>query len=216
VAHRAGNSLTKLESAFDAGVEYVEADVWWRRGRVEVRHDRSSGPIPLLWDRWSLRPDRGTLKLHEVLAAAKGQGKVFLDLKGSSVELADAIVREASKLDAQATVAASGNWPHLDRLADILPDAPLFYSVGSVGRLSELMPRLERRTVPGVSIDSAVLDASVVEKLRRHGVRTIVTWHVDTLEHAQAVLELGVDGITSSNIEMLALLRNGQPEKKSA
>jgi glycerophosphoryl diester phosphodiesterase len=213
IAHRAGNSLTKLEAAFAAGIEYVEADVWWRRRRLEVRHDKSAGPIPFLWDRWSIRPDGRALVLGEVFGAVAGRGKVFLDLKGTATDLAEAIAAEAARLGAADSIAASGNWPHLDRLSNLLPGMPLFYSVGSVGRLDSLQPRLERESVSGISIDRDIVDPSVIAHLRAHGVRSIVTWHVETFDRAREVLDWGVDGITSSNIELLAAIRRGELRK---
>jgi glycerophosphoryl diester phosphodiesterase len=210
IAHRAGNSLAKLKVAFAAGIEFAEADLWYRRGRLEVRHDKSAGPIPFLWDRWSLRPDGRALHLRDVIRAALGQGKLFLDLKGQSSGLARAIAEEAQGSNARQIIAASGNWPHLDRLAAELPEAPLFYSVGSLGRLDSLRPRLEQRMVPNVSIDADILSSEVVRDLKAGGVKDIVTWHVETPDRAREVLAWGVSGVTSSNIELLtAIRRNG-------
>ena len=56
VAHRAGNHLDKLAEAFALGVDYAETDVWLHRGRLEVRHEKTLGPLPLLYDRGRLFP----------------------------------------------------------------------------------------------------------------------------------------------------------------
>ena len=49
----------------------VEADLHLRRGRIEVRHLKTLGPLPLLWDRWRLAPGwRPRLELGALLAAA--------------------------------------------------------------------------------------------------------------------------------------------------
>jgi glycerophosphoryl diester phosphodiesterase len=210
IAHRAGNNLAKLEAAFDLGIEFAEADVWWRRGKLEVRHDKSAGPIPFLWDRWSLRPDRNVLAFDKLLDATLGRGKLFLDLKGTSSQLAEAIVAEAARRNAQDIIAASGNWPHLDTLATLLPDARLFYSVGSLVRLESLRPRLAQRAIAGISIDGAFLTEEIVDELKGSGVKTIVSWHVDTAERAREVLAWGVRGITTSNLELLVALRRGE------
>ena len=45
VAHRAGNDLTDLRAAELLGNTVVEADVLLHRGRLEVRHPRTLGPV---------------------------------------------------------------------------------------------------------------------------------------------------------------------------
>ncbi len=211
IAHRAGNGLAALAQAFDAGADYAEADVWHRRGRVEVRHDKTAGPLPFVWDRWSLKPSLGRrLLLDDLLRATAGRGKLFLDMKGDAPGLATAVAMIASETQMRDRVAASGNWQHLDRLAQLLPGAPRFYSVGSLRQCDALRPRLARRDIPGVSIDSALLSPAIVEELRQAGVRLIVTWHVETKEQAGRVLGWGVDGITSRNLALLAAIRRGE------
>ena len=56
VAHRSGNTVAGLREALDAGVDLVEADVHAYRGRLEVRHHRSMGGLPFLWDRDGVVP----------------------------------------------------------------------------------------------------------------------------------------------------------------
>ena len=56
VAHRAGNDLGTLRRAEALAIPLVEADVHLRRGRIEVRHLKTLGPLPVLWDRWRLAP----------------------------------------------------------------------------------------------------------------------------------------------------------------
>ena len=49
------------------GADLVEADVRLYRGRLEVRHLRTVGPLPILWDRWQLAaPRRRRLQLAEL------------------------------------------------------------------------------------------------------------------------------------------------------
>ena len=50
IAHRAGNSLTELRQAAALGVDAIECNVH-ERGRLEVRHLKTAGPLPFLWDR---------------------------------------------------------------------------------------------------------------------------------------------------------------------
>ena len=52
IAHRAGNSLAGLREANRLGADVIECDVHAYRGRLEVRHLKTAGPLPFLWDRW--------------------------------------------------------------------------------------------------------------------------------------------------------------------
>ena len=54
VAHRAGNDLALLRRAEERGITHVEADLHLFRGRLEVRHLKTVGPLPILWDQWTL------------------------------------------------------------------------------------------------------------------------------------------------------------------
>ena len=51
VAHRAGNDLELLRCAARARSRVIEADVHLYAGRLEVRHLKTLGPFPVLWDR---------------------------------------------------------------------------------------------------------------------------------------------------------------------
>ena len=79
MAHRAGNDLARLREAERLGA-VVEADVRLWRGRLEVRHLKTIGPVPILWDRWELAsPFAPRLELHALLAAARPGTQLMLD-----------------------------------------------------------------------------------------------------------------------------------------
>ena len=68
VAHRAGNDLARLQEAERLGVALVEADVRLWRSRLEVRHLKTVGPLPILWDRWRLaNPFARRIELRDLL-----------------------------------------------------------------------------------------------------------------------------------------------------
>ncbi|MEX0786283.1 MAG: glycerophosphodiester phosphodiesterase, partial [Dehalococcoidia bacterium] len=211
VAHRAGNDLAALAKAFATGVDFAEADVWLRRGRLEVRHDKTAGPLPFLWERWTLKPGwTPRLLLHDVLAAASGHGRLFIDLKGSEARIPDAVAGAVRQAGAGDSVAFSTpTWPFLDRLAELLPDAPLFYTLGKIERLAELRPRLARREIRCVSVDSRILTQEIMLELRAGGVGPVVSWAVETPEDARRVLGWGA-GVTSKDLALLAAIRNGE------
>src|SRR3954464_8630344 len=93
VAHRSGNTVAGLRAALDAGVDLVEADVHAYRGRLEVRHLRSSGGLPLPWDKASVlrRPRPGGLQLHELISALGEDHRLMIDLKGVHPRLAPSV-----------------------------------------------------------------------------------------------------------------------------
>ena len=212
IAHRAGNQLQRLEEAIAAAVDYVEADLWLYRGRLEVRHEKTAGPLPILWDRWSLKPGwTPRLGFEELLAAAGDGGGLLLDLKGEDGELAEAVAKTLERAGAVDSVAfTSPTWEYLDRLSELLPGAPRFYTIGSLPRLAALRPRLERGEIAKVSIDSRILTAEIVAELGRTGVETIITWAVETAERARDVLAWGVSGITSDSLPLLVSIRDGR------
>lgn len=211
MAHRAGNSLARVEEALTSGVDYLEADVWYYRSRLEVRHEKTAGPLPILWDRWYLKAGWGQrLSLDAVLIAMGGRGGLFADLKGSEPELALSVAQAVDQAGAGERVAFSGGWDHLDRLKALLPKAPCFYTVGSLRRLDALRPRLARGDVTAVAIDSRFLTAEIVVELRDSGVDTVLTWAVETADEARRLLKWGVGGITSDSLPLLVAIREGR------
>ncbi|MGB2694602.1 MAG: hypothetical protein WBD55_05375 [Dehalococcoidia bacterium] len=214
IAHRAGNNLAALARAFAAGADYAEADVWLYRGRLEVRHEKTAGPLPILWDRWLLRampPPAHRLTLTDLLAV-RGEGRLLLDLKGRAEDLAEGLGDVLKLTKSSEGVAFTGGWDHLDRLAPKFPRAPRFYSLGTPRRLETLRPRFARREIAAVSIDSRFLSEAIVSELRAAAVETIITWAVKSADDARRVLGWGVDGITSDNLALLTALRNGSPD----
>jgi hypothetical protein len=71
VAHRAGNQLDLLRAAeADHCGAIVEADVHLFRGRLEIRHLKTLGPLPVFWDRWQIAPPwRPHLLLSDLVAS---------------------------------------------------------------------------------------------------------------------------------------------------
>src|SRR5437762_473370 len=94
IAHRAGNDPARARLAIEAGVDVLEADVWRHRGRLEVRHTKTMGRIPLLWDRWSLERGWGArLELEALLELLPPSSAIMLDLKGNAPELSGEVMR---------------------------------------------------------------------------------------------------------------------------
>ena len=217
IAHRAGNNLKHLSEALAAGVDYAETDVWLHRGRLEVRHDKRLGPLPVLWSKRSLRPYWGRrLLLGEVLDAVRGHGRLLLDLKGDAEGLAPALAESIVSHGCEDAVAFTGGWDHLDRLAALLPQAHRYYTTGTPGRLAGLRPRLARGEIAGMAINSRFLTRAIVAELRAAGVERMITWGVVTREKARDVLAWGVSGVTADSLPLLAAIRSGELNASNA
>lgn len=193
VAHRAGNDLDRLREAETLGVALVEADVRLWRGRLEVRHLKTLGPVPILWDRWRLaNPFAPRLRLHELLAGAREETELLLDLKGWNARLAE-LVLAALPRERRVTVCARSR-----RLLDPFvgrPGTRVFQSVGSRRQLRRLL-RADAPGLDGISIHERLLDERVVAELRGRAA-TVITWPVNSLRRAQELAGLGVHGLIS-------------------
>jgi glycerophosphoryl diester phosphodiesterase len=205
IAHRAGNHPTLLRAAEELGVDFVEADVWLHRGRLEVRHEKTAGPVPVLWDRWSLAPGWTPRRvLAGLLQTAHPNTVLLLDLKGLNRDL-PALVLEtlAEHAPGRPFAVCSQNWDFLDTLRH-RPEATTFYSVGNVRQLRALPHRLDRAGRHAVSIHSRLLDPATIRAIKEHA-SAVVPWRVHSTAHARQLLSCGVDGI---NADDLALLRD--------
>ena len=131
IAHRAGNDLDRLRRAQRLGIAVVEADLHLYAGRIEVRHLKTLGPVPVLWDRWTLAPPWAPrLRLDRVLAAMRPGTELMLDLKGRDPRLPALVAAALGEhaTGAPVTVCAR-HWP----LLDLLPGTP-GRAPGALGR----------------------------------------------------------------------------------
>jgi glycerophosphoryl diester phosphodiesterase len=201
VAHRAGNDLVRLRRAEALGISLIEADVHLFGGRLEVRHLKTAGPLPILWDRWRVAPPwTPRLLVRQLLAAAKPGTELMLDLKGRDMRLSRDLAQalDFDGMPRRVTVCAR-DWRLLEPLAG-RADVRLVHSVGN-GRQLRLLAR-ERR-LGGVSIHRRLLDASVARELRgRAGL--LLSWPVETVAEARRLASWGVDGLITQSFERLA------------
>jgi hypothetical protein len=199
VAHGAGNDLARLRAAEKLGVALVEADLRLWRGRVEVRHLKTLGPIPLLWDKWYLaNPFAPRLQLEELLRTAARSTHLLLDLKGRNPRLGE-LVRAALPPGREVTVCARS-----ERLLEPLVEAQdvrVFRSVGSRRQLRRLLRRGD--PLDGVSVHARLLDQEVVAALRDRAA-IVLTWPVNSAARAAELAALGVHGLISDTPDLLA------------
>jgi glycerophosphoryl diester phosphodiesterase len=194
VAHRAGNRLADLHLAERLEPTLVEADVRLYRGRLEVRHLKTAGPIPVLWDRWEMRASwRERLRLDALLEATSPQTELMLDLKGPRMRLAEGVLRTIGPYLGERRFTVCARWW---RLLEPFAGTPVrrIYSVGSARQLRELLSRFANGQLEGVSIHERLADKQTVAALGEIA-DVIMAWPVNEPERARALLRLGVAGL---------------------
>lgn len=202
VAHRAGNDLRRLRAATALSLPLAEADVRLHRGRLEVRHLKTAGPVPVLWDRWELASPRAPrLLLEDLLAAADPDGpELMLDLKGHDARLPARVLDAVG--DAARVTMCSQDW----RLLELLRDAPrvrVIHSVGGARALARIQEGCAGERLAGVSIHRRLLDAATVRDLHSRA-ELVMSWPVETVSEARRLAALGVDGMISQAFEAVA------------
>ncbi|HWH30734.1 MAG TPA: glycerophosphodiester phosphodiesterase [Mycobacteriales bacterium] len=214
VAHRAGNSLTALRAAVEAGAHVLEADVHAHRGRLEVRHLKALGPLPFLWDRsgagplpsprdrWELVRHTPQLQLEELLDAARAGATLMLDLKGVG-GVGPSVARLLHERVPDAPIVVCGRWWPSVQAFDGAPWARQVLSARGRAELARLRRRL--RTGPplyGVSVHRSLLEPRVVQELRRQ-VEVVMTWPVNDDDALERVLAAGVNGVITDEVDVL-------------
>jgi glycerophosphoryl diester phosphodiesterase len=205
VAHGAGNHLDLLRASEAAGVAFAEADIHLFRKRLEVRHLRTLGPLPVFWDRWQVEPPwRPRLLLADLLAAAAPTTELMLDLKGRRPRLAELVAEAIDPYLGERQITISARcWPLLERF-DGLPVRRL-HSIRSTRQLRTFVRQSAGRRLDGVSIHERLLNLDAVAELRRIA-GVVMTWPVNDVDRATELLHLGIDGLITDRPEALARL----------
>ena len=203
IAHRAGNDPALLRRAERVRARLIEADIHLFRGRLEVRHLKTLGPLPLLWDRWYLASPRiPRFELGALLDRAGSETALMLDLKGRDVRLAERVAAElAGRRPGDVTV-CSRSWRLLEPFHDTAAVRTV-HSVGSRRQLRALRRRFAGRRLSGISIHRRLLDPATVADLRARA-DMIVTWPVATVDEARRLGAWGIDGVITEHFEALA------------
>src|SRR5215212_2320979 len=183
VAHRAGNQLDLLRAAeADHRGAIVEADVNLFRGRLEIRHLKTLGPLPVFWDRWQIAPPwHPHLLLSDLLATASPTTERMV------AELVPYLGQRRLTICTRA-------WPLLEAFEGL--PVRRIHSVGTARQLRALIRATSSRRIEGVSIHERLLDLAAVTELRRVA-GVVITWPVNDLTRAAELARLGVDGLIS-------------------
>jgi len=208
IAHRYGNDLARLREACTAGAAYIEVDVWAYRDRLEVRHARTLGLIPVIWDKWYVRPRPvRSLLLGEVLAALPIGMGIMIDLKGDEARLPEMLLEALRRHDSGRPVMVSARfWDHLPSLR-AHPELMLFHSVGTAGQLKRVRPLLDERENDAISIHYRLLDAATVRSLKTQ-VSMVASWPINDETRLGEVVGWGVDAVITDRLEMLKRFSN--------
>ena len=203
IAHRAGNDLARLERAKAIGADLAELDVWLHRGRLEVRHAQTVGPLPLLRDRWRFSPGWGPrLELGAVIEAAGRDVTLMVDLKSDTPALSEAVAAAFERhLPGAPYAVTTREWHLLEpfeghKHVTRIPSAAWPHEIGALA--SDLGERYR-----ALSLHATLAQPVLMRELAESGVATYV-WPVNTPDALERVLEAGAAGVNSDNLDLLA------------
>jgi glycerophosphoryl diester phosphodiesterase len=211
IAHRAGNDPVHLRAAEAAGADVIEADLHLRRGRLELRHLKTAGPLLVYWDRWALAPPwRRFDSVERLLATAEPQTVLMLDLKGRDPAAARMLSAALDRAGRPAPVLVSARaWGLLDEI-----DPSLARRIGSAARprqLDALIAHATARPLDGASLHLRLLEdgRARLDALREHA-PTLMAWPVNRRDEADRATARGVTGLISDDLALLAALREAR------
>ena len=183
----------------------IEADVHLHRGRLEVRHLKTLGPLPVLWDRWYLAsPRTPRLELAALLDGVGPDTTLMLDLKGRDPRLSRRVARRARAAPPTGPVTVcSRSWRLLEPfLGD--PARACRALVGSRRQLRALRRRFAGRRL-GRDLDPSAParrgDGGRSARARRAD-RVVAGGHASRRRGGSAAW--GVDGVITERFEALA------------
>jgi len=209
IAHRTPSGRAECQALADGGAGVFELDLMLAADdRIVVSHEvplltavpwlRHDGPRPA-FGRYPTGPP-----LEAVLDALPAGVEVLLDLKCDRGAEAARLVRRVLGfgLDPARCHVSSRNWASMRPLADAG-----FRTWCSIAHPLSLRAALEGRAAGyAVTVRYPMLTAAVVDRLHRLG--KVMAWTVNDPDRARALVEAGVDGITSDRAEVFAALRS--------
>ena len=209
IAHRGGNEPELVDEAVAAGVDVIEVDIRFDRGRLVTRHDPRFPFLPVYYDRWHVRLRlKRQVVLAEMLDRLAGRASLLVDLKSTSVQALRLLLESLRTHDAiTGSRISSSFWGMLRRAHDLEPRIKMLYSIGKrreLARFWELQERTHEAT--GVSIKERLLDKALTERFLAEGVE-IAAYNVHSLRRARELASWGVAAIISGDLSLLQALR---------
>ncbi|HXF64887.1 MAG TPA: glycerophosphodiester phosphodiesterase family protein [Caldilineaceae bacterium] len=217
------NTLKGFRYALELGVDYVECDVHLTRdGHLVVMHDATvnrttngAGAIRDLTFERIRRLDAGDGEqvptLDEVLETVRGRARLLCELKGMGVEEAAVAAVRAHGMEEEVTFTSFS----LERLARVR-------ELGSHYRIGAILPnatefeiaRAAALAAVGIGVHYKNLCLRILEEAHQAGLE-VRAWNPDTLPEQQAMIALGVDGISTNRPDILiAYLRRSTARLK--
>ncbi len=212
------NTLASFRRAVELGVDAVECDVRLSRdGRLVVIHDKTvdrttggSGAVGRLSFEQIRALDAGAGEvvptLEEVLEALRGRCELFCELKGAGTERPALEAASAAGMERQ-VVFVSFRPDRLEALKHLAPDArvgPILVALedADIRRAAAMGAELVSLRYPSASREA-------VEMAHESGLQLLV-WTPNELAEMQAMIALGVDGITTDRPDLLLHRLEGQ------
>lgn len=205
-AHRGGNSPEDVISAIEAGADLLETDIWLHGGRLELRHNKRLGPLPILWERWSISFTWKRYTLRDLLAHTPESTLLFLDFKGTDMGLGPAILAELERYAPNRVVAICGrDYEQLKVIADA-PNIITFYSVGTEAEWPIAQPYIAASAYPALSLIASMATPERIDWVTNLG-GVVVCWGVNNAEEVARLHAMGVDGFTTDYPDVLKHIR---------
>ncbi|HVL24903.1 MAG TPA: glycerophosphodiester phosphodiesterase [Thermomicrobiales bacterium] len=203
VGHNSGDSVTATLSALVAGADAIELDVVSLDGRLYSSH---ASPLPLVGGGLFRGPS-----VEEIWAAAAQTDLVKFDLKETSPQFLR-LVHDflATHRRQHQVIIVTRDPASLRFFAGSMPEVIRYYSIGDQSQLTTLRENPELvRLIDGVSIRHTLLDEETTAWLTGQGLH-VGAWTVNDLERANELIRMGVEGITTDNLALLALFGGQQ------
>jgi glycerophosphoryl diester phosphodiesterase len=211
------NTIRGFRYALELGVDYVECDVHLTKdNQLIVMHDETvdrttngTGAIRNLTfaEIRSLDAGKGERvpTLTEVLEVVKDKAILLIELKGEGVEENAVQTVKEKQMDKQVIFTSF----HLDRIRQVKNLASSL-KVGAIfGKLpSDSCQQALRAGASGIGVHYRNLRQELVEEAHRHGL-DVRAWNPDTVPEMQAMIDLGVDGVSSNRPDLLISLVRG-------
>jgi glycerophosphoryl diester phosphodiesterase len=207
IAHRVGNAPQTIAAAVAAGADLIEADVHLYRGRLEIRHTKTMGVLPWLWDRWYLVPASAErVQLAGLMSALPNGATVMLDLKGWHPWLGHriaAVMRDVAP--DRPYVVAGRQWQMLSAF-ESLDHVQIIHSARSPRELRALPRRIAGHRTDAICVHRQLLANPRWVELARSLAPTLLTWPIVDHATADEARGFGADGLIIDGVDLIKTL----------
>jgi len=195
IAH-AANSAEAIKKALEAGVDFVEIDIWKAptRGELAVIHQGLAGVFGF------------GHKLEDVLTRdiVETDGHLYFDLKWGGDKAGYQLMKflRQRKYPCKPTI-SSTDWQTLLNLSQRQGVRP-HYTISTGFDLTRFKAEIKKYGQPpekGISICHSLLTPREIQYFSDQGFE-IFAWTVDDLKRIKELQELGVDGIVTNNLSL--------------